>query len=60
MYAKPGYQFYSVCTPSFFSEVVLPESEENMTDADKARYDSLAGDAERHGAHIHASYYRIG
>lgn len=59
-YARPGYRYYSVSTPSFFRELELPEQDEDMTAAERRRMASLDHDAERHGTAVHASPYKIG
>jgi hypothetical protein len=59
-YAKEGYLFYSVETPSFFREVELPEKAEDMTTAQERKLRSLQKDAEKYGTHVRTSTYQRG
>ena len=59
-YAKDGYLFYSVSTPSFFSEIELPEEEEEMTSAQRKKLEALKRAAEQHGTYVQTSAYELG
>jgi hypothetical protein len=58
-YAREGYRFYSVITPSVAKEYELPERDEDMTAADERKYRRLETLAEKHGTHIQSSTYAL-
>jgi hypothetical protein len=59
-YAKDGYKFYRVCTPSFFKEFELPTEEEDMSESDRLQMQMLLEKADQYGTHIESSNYERG
>ena len=57
--SPPTHTWFSVSTPSVFREYKLPECESDWSRADKRKFSELESLAERHGAHVHRSTYRL-
>lgn len=59
-YAKDGYRFYRVSTPTFFREFELPERHKDMSESQRKQLHLLEDAAERHGTRIDSSPYQCG
>jgi hypothetical protein len=57
-YARDGYRFYRVSTPSMFSEFELPVNDEQMTEKEKRQLQLLENLARIDQTHIECSPYR--
>jgi hypothetical protein len=57
-YARDGYRFYRISTPSIFREYELPVNEDQMTELERRRMEFLIKLAELHNTHIECSPYR--
>lgn len=55
-----GSAYFSVNTPSFFREHLLPVNAERDTRAERKKRNALESAAERHGTYVRRSQYRLG
>jgi hypothetical protein len=59
-YAREGYRFYSVETPSVFVEYELPDDDHDMNERQEEQWDDLLVLAHDYETTIHSSPYRRG
>lgn len=59
-YARDGFAFYSVSTPSVFLEAELPLNANDWTSKDYRQWDELETATERHGCAIQKNSYQLG
>jgi hypothetical protein len=59
-YARDGYCFYSVSTPSFFLEYELPVDFELHTCDQELKMERLEQEAGNYRVYVHASEYELG
>lgn len=59
-YARDGYRFYSVSTPSVFAEFELPLDIFKCSPQERRNWHRLEDLAAIHQTHVQASNYRLG
>jgi hypothetical protein len=59
-YARDGYLFYAVITPSVFLEYELPEDDAALTRREIQKYQELRDLADLHHTYVQATEYRRG